>query len=130
MSQFAFLIAEFPTVHESAIKAESNVQADPRTACFYTRRTLELAVSWAFQYDSGLKLPYQDNISALIHEPTFKQTVGDAVFNKAKVIVTLGNRAVHNHGPIPESDSLVALRELFHVCYWLTHTYGQHERQN
>ena len=115
-------------MHDSAIKAESKVLADPRTACFYARRTLELAVSWAFKFDSGLKLPYQDNISALIHEPTFKQTAGDAVFNKAKVIVTLGNRAVHNHRPIPESDSLVALRELFHVCYWLAHTFGRRER--
>ena len=82
-------------------------------------------MSWAYKFDSGLKLPYQDNISALIHEPTFKQIAGDAVFNKAKVIVTLGNRAVHHHRPIPESDSVVAVRELFHVCYWLAHTYGR-----
>lgn len=73
-------------------------------------------------------MPYQDNISALIHEPTFKQAAGDAVFNKAKVIVTLGNRAVHHHRPIPQSDSTVAVRELFHVCYWLAHTYGRRDR--
>ena len=85
-------------------------------------------MSWAFKFDSGLKLPYQDNISALIHEPTFKQIAGDAVFNKAKVIVTLGNRAVHHHRPIPDRDSVVAVRELFHVCYWLGHTYGRQAR--
>lgn len=113
---------------ESASKAESAAVTDPRTSCFYARRTLELAVSWAFKFDSGLKLPYQDNISALIHEPTFKQIAGDAVFNKAKVIVTLGNRAVHHHRPIPESDSVVAVRELFHVCYWLGHTYARQAR--
>ncbi len=91
MSNFLFLKSEFPAVFESATKAESLAIPDPRTACFYARRALELAVSWAYKFDSGLKLPYQDNISALIHEPTFKQTPGDAVFNKAKVIVTLGN---------------------------------------
>ena len=105
MSNFDFLKAEWPDILESAAKAESLAIPDPRTACFYARRTLELAVSWAFKFDSGLKLPYQDNISALIHEPTFKQIAGDAVFNKAKVIVTLGNRAIHHHRPIPESDS-------------------------
>ena len=50
------------------------------------------------------------------------------MFNKAKVIVTLGNRAVHHHRPIPESDSTVAVKELLHVCYWLAHTYGRHDR--
>ena len=35
------------------------------------------------------------------------------------MIVTLGNRAVHHHRPIPECDSTVAVKELFHVCYWL-----------
>jgi type I restriction enzyme R subunit len=73
-------------------------------------------------------LPYQDSLSALIHEPTFKVTAGEAVFNKARVIVTLGNRAVHSHRTIPVDDAFVAMRELFHVCYWLARTYGRAER--
>ena len=36
------------------------------------RRALELALDWAFRYDTALHRPYQDNLSALIHEPTFK----------------------------------------------------------
>jgi len=92
MGNFQFLLPEFSAVFESASKAESLAIPDPRTACFYARRALELAVSWAYKFDSGLKLPYQDNISALIHKPAFKQAAGDAVFNKAKVIVTLGNQ--------------------------------------
>ena len=78
MSQFTFLQPDFLAIFESATKAESLAVADPRTACFYAGRTLELAVSWAFKFDSGLKPPYLDNISALIHEPTFKQTAGGA----------------------------------------------------
>jgi len=128
MSNFAFLKSEWSDIFESASKAELLAMTDPRTACFYARRTLELAVSWAFKYDGTLKLPYQDTISALTHEPTFKQAAGDAVFNKAKVIVTLGNRAVHHHRPIPQTDSTVAVRELLHVCYWLAHTYGRGDR--
>jgi type I restriction enzyme R subunit len=74
MSQFTFLEREWAAVFEAASKAEAAVQADPRTACFYARRALELAVSWAFKHDPALRLPYQDNLSALIHEPSFKQT--------------------------------------------------------
>ncbi|HUG66134.1 MAG TPA: DEAD/DEAH box helicase family protein [Pirellulaceae bacterium] len=128
MSNFDFLTTEWKEIHESASKAESMAIPDPRTACFYARRALELAVAWAYKYDRALKLPYQDNVSALIHEPTFKQTAGDAVFNKAKVIVTLGNRAVHTHRAIPQSDSIVTVKELFHFCYWFARLYARKQR--
>ncbi len=122
---FAFLVAEWPAVHEAAAQAEASVHADPRAACFYARRALELAVSWAYKHDPALKLPYQDNLSALIHEPSFKQAAGEAVFSKARVINTLGNRAVHGHRAIPTEDALAAVRELFHVAYWFGRTYGR-----
>jgi len=125
---FAFLRSEWPAVFEAASKAAETVHSDPRTACFYARRALELAVAWAYKYDAALKLPYQDKLSALIHEPSFKQTAGEGVFSKARVIVTLGNRAVHSHRAIPVEDALVAVRELFHVAFWLARTYGRAAR--
>jgi type I restriction enzyme, R subunit len=57
---------------------------------------LELALAWLYKHDRSLRLPYQDNLSALIHEPTFRQTVGDALFTKARLIKDLGNMAVHS----------------------------------
>lgn len=125
MSQFSFLQHEWPAVFDGAARAEASVHTDPRTACFYTRRTLELAVHWAYKHDAVLKLPYQENLSALIHEPTFKQVAGEAVFSKARVINTLGNRAVHSHRPVAETDAVAAVRELFHVAYWFARTYGR-----
>ncbi|MFG0260832.1 MAG: DEAD/DEAH box helicase family protein, partial [Novipirellula sp. JB048] len=128
MSNFEFLTTEWKDLHEAATKAEQTAIPDPRTSCFYARRALELAVAWAYKFDRALKLPYQDNISALIHEPTFKQTTGEAVFAKAKVIVTLGNRAVHSHRAIPETDSRQAVKELFHFCYWFARLYARRHR--
>jgi type I restriction enzyme R subunit len=125
VSQFAFLQREWSAVFDAAAKAEATVHSDPRTACFYARRALELAVAWAYKHDSTLRLPYQDNLSALIHEPSFKQAAGEAVFSKARVINTLGNRAVHGHRAIPPDDAMMAVRELFHVTYWLARTYGR-----
>jgi type I restriction enzyme R subunit len=127
-SPFAFLQTEWPAVHDSAAKAANTVHTDPRTACFYARRTLEIAVAWIYKWDRSLKLPYQDNLSALIHEPTFKAAAGDAVFNKARVINQLGNLAVHGHRPVPATDSLTAIKELFHFTYWLAHTYARGAR--
>jgi type I restriction enzyme R subunit len=125
MSNFAFLQSEWPDVHGAAAKAEALAHSDARTACFHARRGLELLVHWLFKYEAKLRLPYQDNLSALIHEPTFKQVAGDAVFNKARVIVTLGNRAVHSSRSIAPADAQAAVKELFHVCYWLAHTYAR-----
>ena len=125
MSQFTFLQREWPAVYESASRAEASVHADPRAACFYARRTLELAMHWAYKHDADLRLPYQDMLSALIHEPSFKLVAGEAVFSKVRVINTLGNRAVHSDRTVPEADALTALRELFHVAYWFARTYAR-----
>jgi type I restriction enzyme R subunit len=128
MSNFAFLQSEWSTLYGAAIKAEEMANTDARTSCFYARRTLELAVGWLYKHDKSLRLPYQDHLSALIHEPSFQATVGDAVFTKAKLIKDLGNLAVHSTRKILPVDAATATRELFHFCYWLARTYGQRER--
>ncbi|HET6569064.1 MAG TPA: DEAD/DEAH box helicase family protein [Rhodothermales bacterium] len=128
MSSFAFLQAEWPAVYEAAEKAARAVYPDPRTACFYARRALELAVAWVYKHDSALHLPYQDNLSALVHEPTFKRVAGPAVFTKARLIIRLGNQAVHSDRPVRQEDALASVRELFQVGYWLAHTYARSER--
>lgn len=125
MSNFAFLRTEWPAIYESAARAEEAVYPDPRTACFYARRALELAIGWAYKSDASLHFPYQDNLSALIHEPSFKAAAGEAVFSKTRVINQLGNQAVHSHRPIKQFDALTAVRELFHVGYWLAHHYAR-----
>ena len=125
---FQFLETEWPMLLEAAIKAEAMANTDARTACFYARRTLEMAVAWLYKYDPAIRLPYQDHLSALIHEPSFRQVVGDALFTKAKLIKDLGNLAVHGNRKILPADALTATRELFHFCYWLARTYGQRAR--
>lgn len=70
---------------EAAGKAGAAVHADPRTACFHARRALELAVAWAYKHDAALKLPYQDNLSALVHEPTKAESQGLGLFVRSLV---------------------------------------------
>ncbi|ARP54248.1 type III restriction protein [Alcaligenes faecalis] len=128
MSNFTFLQPEWSVVFESASKAERMVNADPRTACFYARRTLEITVAWMFAHDDTLKAPYQDNLSAFINEPTFRNLVGSALYTKARLIKDLGNLAVHGTKKIAPSDAVNATRELFHFCFWVARTYGQRHR--
>jgi type I restriction enzyme R subunit len=63
-------------------------------------------------------------LNALVHEPTLKLVAGAAVFNKARLIITLGDSAVHSR-PVQPVDGLNAVRELFHVCFWFARTYAR-----
>ncbi|MFB1487396.1 MULTISPECIES: DEAD/DEAH box helicase family protein [unclassified Thiocapsa] len=125
MSQFAFLQAEFAAVFEHAGQAETLARSDPRAACFYTRLALETAVGWMYQHDGSLRSPYGTALSALIHEATFLQLVGNALVTKARLIKDFGNRAVHDSRAVSENTATVALRELFHFSYWLVRTYAK-----
>jgi type I restriction enzyme R subunit len=125
---FQFLENEWPMLFDAAKKAESMANTDARASCFYARRGLELAVAWLYKHDDTLRLPYQDHLNALIHEPSFRQLTGDALFAKTKLIKDLGNLAVHSSRKIMPNDALTATRELFHVCYWLARTYGRQSR--
>lgn len=128
MSNFAFLAAEFPYVHEAAVEAERQAAVSPTAAAFFAGKAVEIAVKWAFRSDPNLKLPYQDNIAALLHEPTFRKAAGEAVFAKARYINSLRNRAVHEEKKTSPGDAAGAVKELFHVCFWLARTYARKSR--
>lgn len=125
MTQFAFLQAEFAPVYDHARRAEGAALSDPRTACFYARLALETAVKWMYAHDPSLRTPYDDALSALIHEGSFRALVGNALVTKARIIKDLGNRAVHDTRPVAPQSSVTALRELFHFSYWLVRTYAR-----
>ncbi len=124
MNQLPFLNS-FPEVQEPALQAESLAIPDPRTACFHARRALELALHWAYKHDNRLKLPYNDNLSALIHEPSFQDVVGRPVFTKCRILARLGNEAVHGSATIREEDGIAAVRELWQILYWFACTYSK-----
>nr|WP_319516434.1 DEAD/DEAH box helicase family protein [uncultured Cohaesibacter sp.] len=126
MSQFEFLKAEFPFLHDHASKAEQAALSDPRGSCFWARLALETAVKWLYRSDPALRTPYQETLAALIYEPSFKSLVGNSLATKAKYIKDQGNRAAHDSGkPLSTQDAASTTRELFHFCYWIARTYSK-----
>ncbi len=125
MTQFAFLQTEFPEVFALARKAELSATTDARGSCFHARLTLEAAVKWMYDHDRSLRAPYDTSLSARIHEGSFRTLVGPGLVTKARLIKDYGNVAAHETRPIPPSNALNAVRELFHICYWLVRTYGR-----
>jgi len=124
-TQFDFLQPEFPDLHREAVLAGANALADPRSSCFYARRVVELCVTWAFEHDRSLDTPYERNLGALLHEPTFKALAGDKVFKLANETVRLGNRAAHDRQQPSQHDSVAAVSHLFQFCYWFARTYNR-----
>lgn len=124
MSNFAFLPQDLHAIAESARKAEGYVLGDPRASCFHARFALEAIVHWLYQHDPSLRMPYEQRLGALLHEPTFQNLLPQKVFQKARVILKQGNQAVHNSRRVRQYDALVVVRELHHLCYWLVRTYA------
>ncbi|HOF51933.1 MAG TPA: DEAD/DEAH box helicase family protein [Rhodoferax sp.] len=128
-SNFSFLQVEWPALYAEGLRAEQAALTDPRTACFYARRTLELAVVWLFQAEGGrsgrLQMPYKPDLSAFLFEPSFKVLVGPALHAKMDVVRKQGNNAVHSARPITAADATAVLRELFQVAFWLARNYGR-----
>nr|WP_298378482.1 DEAD/DEAH box helicase family protein [uncultured Halomonas sp.] len=122
-TNFSFVSTIFSGLVEAAIYAESHIFNDPRAACFHARFALESAVHWLYQHDAELRTPYDRNLGALLHEPSFQNLLPEAVFQKARVILKMGNQAVHQPRPVSEADAKQVVKELHHVCYWLTRTY-------
>jgi len=124
-SNFGFLKSSWPELAVEAAKAERNAAADPRTACFYARRALELGVRWMYEADRTLSRPYKDDLSAMLFEPSFQSTVDKRIRTKMDYIRRQGNAAVHARKPIRDEASLGVVKELFHVMFWLARTYAR-----
>ena len=127
-SNFDFLLPHFSQLHPHATQAERLTHTAPRASCFYARFTLEQLVHWLYANDPYLKLPYDTNLGALIHEPTFKDNLKPGLFPKIRILHTTGNSAVHDPRPISDRDSLRLIEDLFHVTYWLVRFYSPNGR--
>jgi type I restriction enzyme R subunit len=124
MSNFSFLPVQLRDIAEAAARAEGHIMGDPRAACFHARFTLEAIVHWLYRHDAALRMPYDQSLGALLHEPCLQNLLPEAVFQKARVIQKLGNQAVHSQRVVRRYDALQVVKELHHVCHWLVRTYA------
>lgn len=116
---------EYQDFAVQAIEAEKSIAISPATCAILSRRALELAVRFVFSYDAELVLPYQDNVSSLIHEPTFRKIIEPRLFPMLKYTIKLGNRAVHTNSNIKRDDAILALRDLYEFCDWIDYSYSK-----
>lgn len=127
LSNFGFLIEknQFNSFTTACLEAEKSLQVSPATCAILTRRALELAVKWLYTSDSDLKVPYQDNLSSLIHERNFTAIIDEELFPLIKYIIKLGNVAVHTNSAITRDEAVLALHNLHQFIDWLDYCYSE-----
>lgn len=126
MSNFEFLKEkkEYALFASAAIEAEKIYASAPAMCAVGCRKALELAVKWVYSADNTMKMPYKDNLQALIHEPSFRFSVEYNTWGKLPFIIKLGNLAVHTERSVQSSDALASLKGLFEFIQWVDYCYG------
>lgn len=126
MTNFGFLKEkdQYESFTSACIEAEKSLQISPATTAILSRRALELSVKWTYSFDDGLKLPYDDRLSALIHEQTFRDIIDNDLFPLIRYIVKLGNVAVHTNSNISREEAITSLRNLHEFVSWIDYCYS------
>lgn len=131
MSNFTYLkpYRYFGEVMRVCEEAEASIAVSNATCALQTRRALEVAVKWMYRYDNGLTVPYQDNLSSLIHDYDFKALVDQRLFPRIKFVISLGNKAAHTAKAMRRDETVEALRNLYDFVRWLAFTYAKAEHR-
>ena len=126
MSNFDFLKQNkiFNNFSESCIEAENGIGLNTVTCSILCRRALELGVKWLYANDNDLKIPYQNNLSALVHDITFKNIIDEKLLKQIEYIIKLGNYAVHNNKKISREEAILSLRYLYNFMQWIAYCYS------
>jgi type I restriction enzyme R subunit len=123
-SNFDFLRPKWADLHDDTLQVERQALAGPRTCAFYARRVLERMLLWLYANDGDLRPPYQENLAAMLHEPSFQGILPSGMFAQVRLIHKIGNLAVHSNKPIRQLDSLQVARMLHGFLAWVAGVYS------
>ncbi|MBE5820136.1 MAG: DUF4145 domain-containing protein [Clostridiales bacterium] len=127
MSNFEFLKKNklFKSFAGASIEAEEGLRTNPVTCIMLSRKALELGVKWLYANDKLLIMPYQNNLSALIHTITFKNIVNEEIRKGIDFIVKKGNFVVHTNADVSRDEAILVLKCLFNFMKWIYFNYDK-----
>ena len=128
-SNFAFLQPDWPDLLAEARRAEAAAHADPRTACFYARRTLELAVAWLYQAEGAGMAACACRTRRICRHTCSSPAFSNWWAGGARQDGCDSPPGQPGGAPRPPGATARcpgnALRELFHVAFWLAQHYAR-----
>lgn len=126
MANFDFLrnTQEFNAFSEACIEAEDSISTSPALCALGCRKSAELAIKWLYSVDTTLKTPYMKNLSALVFNPSFVDSVDEEIVGKLKFIIKLGNNAAHTNKSVSYKEAAISLSNLFDFVCFIDYCYG------
>lgn len=124
MSNFSFLQPEFPAIFSDAAEAEQSAIKQPRYCALLCRSALEKGVNWLYLNDSSLTLPYDTNLSSLLHDNGFRNLLPPGMFREINVVRLNGNNAAHGKS-VSQNESIVSLKSLFRFLSFMSKYYSE-----
>lgn len=135
-TNFFFLLDEFASLAEDAIKAERAMFDYPDVSFILSRRAIENLVIWLYKNDNRFMPPNKTfQLNEFLNAPSFRKSVDEHIYDKLKLIQKHGNDHAHskqnrtNHiQPIPAQK---IIEELLRVFAWFEQHYGKpnHDRK-
>lgn len=125
-TNFEFLkdYTEYQLFSNACLDAENVLSTSPSMSAVGSRKAFELAVKWVYSADTTIKMPYKDNLQALVHEESFRYAVDPTTWGKLQYIIKVGNMAVHTERLISQNDAILSLSILFEFVQWIDYCYG------
>lgn len=105
--------SQFSTFANVAISAEKIILIDPEASILNSRRAMEFAIKWMYSVDSGLEMPYQDNLQSLMNTEEFRQMIGPDLWKRMDYIRRSGNNAAHSNKKMGRDEAMLCLENLF-----------------
>lgn len=115
---------QYKSFTNACLEAEKALIVSPATCAILSRRALELAVKWLYSSDSELNVPYQENLSSLIHDSNFLAIIDEDLLPLLKYIVKLGNVSVHSNANIDRDEAILSLHHLHQFVAWIDYCYS------
>jgi type I restriction enzyme, R subunit len=124
MSNFSFLLADFPALHADAVEAEQLTLLSPKAAAIFCRSTLENAINWLYDHDPKLARPFKSELSALMHAHCFASQFNQTMLGELHLIRKTGNVAAHG-SKVSQQDALASLKYLYRFLRYVATYYGK-----
>ncbi len=127
MTNFDFLLSEkdFAPFAETAVSAEKILHIDPAACVLNCRRAMEFAVKWMYTVDVALTMPYDDRLVILMDSEEFREIVGSDIWQRMKLIRTLGNNAAHSGKKVTPEQAQLCLENLFVFLDFVAYCYAE-----
>ena len=127
MTNFDFLLScdkAYAPFAEKAIAAEKIYSINTASCALTCRAALEDGVKWMYSVDHDLEPPQSATLVNLLNDRTFRDIVGDDMWNRMDLIRRIGNIAAHSDKKITAEQAELCLENLFWFMDCLAYMYS------